>query len=211
MPDLNTEDEILTTLPQGSVVAGCDEAGRGSWAGPLVAAAVILAPGTVLPGITDSKQVKKSKHIEYAQDIIAKAVAIGTGIVTAEYIDRFGINEANKKAIELAIADLPVQPQHVLIDGGVQQVISSKIPQTQIEKGDSISLSIAAASIIAKTTHDILMKEYHEEYPEYGWNTNTGYGTQSHTNAIRTFGVTEHHRKSFKPIKDRIKLDQERG
>lgn len=205
MPNLEHEDEILSSLPEGSLVAGCDEAGRGSWAGPLVAAAVILAPGTVLPGITDSKQVKKSKHLEYSQLIMANAVAIGMGIVEPEYIDRFGVGEANKKALELAIADLPLTPQHVLIDGGNQQIIHSKIPQTQIEKGDATSLSIAAASILAKTTHDLLMKEYHEMYPEYGWATNTGYGTQAHANAIAEFGITEHHRKSFKPIRDHLK------
>lgn len=188
-----------------SYVAGCDEAGRGAFAGPLVAAAVILPSNVNLPQITDSKQIAKKKHQQYAQDILDQALAVGVGIASVEYIDRFGVGMANRYAIEQAVADLAIKPTHLLIDGAGQQVIKSDIPQQQIVKGDSRSLSIASASIIAKSIHDALMKEYAQQYPQYKWLTNTGYGTQDHIQAIYEHGICKYHRTSIKPIKEYLK------
>ena len=214
MPNLDEEIRITSELSTDATprfIAGCDEAGRGSYAGPLVAAAVILPLDAVLPDITDSKKINKKKHVAYSKQIMDAALAIGIGIADSSYVDRFGVGAANKYAIEEAVKDLPLTPDHVLIDGADQQIVSISMPQSQIVQGDSKSLSIAAASIIAKTIHDLIMKEYHDVYPEYGWNTNTGYGTQAHIEAIKNFGVCEHHRKSFKPIKEFIQKQQLAG
>lgn len=215
LPNLDEEIRITSELSTDACtprfIAGCDEAGRGSYAGPLVAAAVILPLDAVLPGITDSKKINKKKHVAYSRQIMDAALAIGIGIADSSYVDRFGVGAANKYAIEEAVKDLPLTPDHVLIDGADQQIVSISMPQSQIVQGDSKSLSIAAASIIAKTIHDLIMKEYHDVYPEYGWNTNTGYGTQAHIEAIKNFGVCEHHRKSFKPIKEFIQKQQLTG
>lgn len=212
MPDLKLEKDIIKqSEKQVCLVAGCDEAGRGAFAGPLVAAAVILPIDVQLPHITDSKKISKKKHIEYANQIMKVALGIGIGIVDVDYIDRFGVGVANKKALEDAIKDLPVQPNHVLIDGANQQVISTTIPQTQVISGDSISLSIASASIIAKSVHDALMKKGHIDYPEYGWETNTGYGTQEHISAIYEFGISPYHRKSLKPIQKYLQQQKLKG
>lgn len=214
LPNLDEEIRITSELSTDATprfIAGCDEAGRGSYAGPLVAAAVILPLDAVLPDITDSKKINKKKHVAYSKQIMDAALAIGIGIADSSYIDRFGVGAANKYAIEEAVKDLPLTPDHVLIDGADQQIVSISMPQSQIVQGDSKSLSIAAASIIAKTTHDLIMKEYHDVYPEYGWDTNTGYGTQAHIEAIKNFGVCEHHRKSFKPIKEFIQKQQLTG
>lgn len=209
MPTLEIENTYYTLDKENhitpSYIAGCDEAGRGAFAGPLVAAAVILPLDAHLPQITDSKQVAKKKHHQYAQDILDQAIAVGVGIASVEYIDRFGVGMANRYAIEQAVADLPVKPTHLLIDGAGQQVIKSDIPQQQIVKGDSKSLSIASASIIAKSVHDALMKEYAQQYPQYKWLTNTGYGTQDHIQAIYQYGICKHHRTSIKPIKEYLK------
>lgn len=214
MTDLKQEDEIRAFLKeQGEKnlhIAGCDEAGRGAYAGPLIAAAVILPEDIELMGITDSKKISKSKHKQYSKIIMDNALAIGVGIVDPVEIDRFGVGQANKEAIQRAVEDLPIEPAHILIDGSSQQVIKSKIPQTQVVKGDLKSLSMASASIIAKTMRDELMKKYAEKYPEYGWEHNAGYGTDDHRKAIDNFGINEHHRKSFKPIKEhmqRVKLN----
>lgn len=213
MADLKQEDQLRAYLKeQGEEnlhIAGCDEAGRGAYAGPLIAAAVILPEGIELDGITDSKKISKANHRKYTKVIMDNALAIGVGIVEPIEIDRFGVGEANKIAIQRAIEDLPIEPAHVLIDGSTQQVIKSKIPQTQVVKGDLKSLTMASASIIAKTLRDELMKQYAEKYPEYGWENNAGYGTDDHRKAIDNFGINEHHRKSFKPIREhmqRVKL-----
>lgn len=209
MPTLELENACRLLDEQNhispSYIAGCDEAGRGSFAGPLVAAAVILPTVVNLPQITDSKRISKSKHRQYAQDVIDQALAVGIGIASVAYIDRFGVGMANRYAIEQAIANLPIQPTCILIDGAGQQVIHSDIPQQQIVKGDSKSISIASASIIAKSVHDTLMREYAQQYPQYKWLTNTGYGTQDHIQAIYQYGICEQHRTSIKPIKDYLK------
>lgn len=188
-----------------SYVAGCDEAGRGPFAGPLVAAAVILPKNVSLPGITDSKKVPKNKHREYARQIVNNAIAVGVGVASVEYIDRFGIGAANRYAIEEAVKSLSVKPTRLLIDGSAQQEIQTDLPQKQVVKGDQKSLSIAAASIVAKSIHDELLWECAAEFPEYNWGKNAGYGTPDHIAAIRKYGVCKHHRRSFKPIKNYLK------
>lgn len=212
MADLKQEDKIRIELKkQGNdnlYIAGCDEAGRGSYAGPLIAAAVILPEDVILDGVTDSKKITKANHKKYAQLITDSALAIGVGVVEPIEIDRFGVGEANKMAIQRAIEDLPIEPAHILIDGTSQQVIKSKIPQTQVVKGDLKSLSMASASIIAKSLRDQLMRKYGEKYPEYGWESNAGYGTADHCKAIADFGINEHHRKSFKPIREHIQREK---
>lgn len=209
MPDMKYEEEQhQLDLLEGiypSLIAGCDEAGRGPLAGPLVAAAVILPEHPDLPEITDSKKINKKHHRAYAEHVLREAKAVGIGVASVEYIDRFGIGMANRYAIEQAVANLPVKPTRLLIDGSNQQRIHTKIPQTQIVKGDQKCLSISAASVVAKSIHDALMEEYAREYPQYGWLKNAGYGTPDHLAAIEAYGICEYHRKCFKPIKEYLK------
>lgn len=199
------------TLEQKIVghVAGCDEAGRGPWAGPIVAAAVILPKDAILPGVNDSKQVKKKNHRSLADLILKKAIAVGIGVADNNFIDKYGLAYANKYVIQKAVENLSIQPDYLLIDGGVQQQIDTVIPQEEIPKGDQKSLSIAAASIIAKSIHDELMRQYAKEYPMYSWDDNTGYGTMAHKQAIYKYGICKYHRKSFKPIRDYLKKSGE--
>ena len=190
MPDMKYEEEQQKLDAQEgiypSLIAGCDEAGRGPLAGPLVAAAVILPEHPDLPEITDSKKINKKHHRAYAEHVLREAKAVGIGVASVEYIDRFGIGMANRYAIEQAVANLPVKPTRLLIDGSNQQRIHTKIPQTQ-------------------SIHDALMEEYAREYPQYGWLKNAGYGTPDHLAAIEAYGICEYHRKCFKPIKEYLK------
>lgn len=195
MADLSLEKKV------GRLVAGCDEAGRGSWAGPIVAAAVILPPNAKLPGVNDSKSVNKKNHRALADKILKEAVAVGIGVASNQLIDEKGLGYANRYVIQKAVENLTVTPDYLLIDGGPQQKIETKIPQEEIPKGDQKSLSIAAASIIAKSVHDEMMRMYAQKYPEYHWDENTGYGTTDHKFFINKHGICEYHRKSFKPIK----------
>lgn len=199
MADLKLEHQIV------GPVAGCDEAGRGSWAGPIVAAAVILPKDVILPGVDDSKSVNKKNHRALADMILEKAVAVGIGVADSWFIDKNGLGYSNKYVIQKAVENLAVKPAHLLIDGGMQQKIDTNIPQDEIPKGDQKSLSIAAASIIAKSVHDELMRQYAKQYPQYHWEDNTGYGTMDHKHAIDEYGICEHHRQSFKPIREYIK------
>ena len=209
MPDMRFEqEEKALDAKEGispSIIAGCDEAGRGPFAGPLVAAAVILPDDAYLPGITDSKKVNKSLHRVYADRILKVALDVGIGIANVAYIDRFGIGMANRYALEEAVRHLRLKPTRVLVDGSAQQIISIDIPQRQIVQGDQKSLSIAAASIIAKSIHDELLRKCDEEFPQYGWKKNAGYGTPDHLAAIEKYGICKYHRRSFKPIKNYLK------
>lgn len=198
MADLTIERQI------GGLVAGCDEAGRGSWAGPIVAAAVVLPPDAELPGVNDSKTVNKKNHKALAEVILKKAVAVGVGVASNKFIDEHGLSYANRYVIQKAVENLGVVPGYLLIDGGPQQKIDTDIPQEEIAKGDQKSLSIAAASIIAKSVHDELMKKYAVKYPEYNWDDNTGYGTMEHKYAIKEHGICEYHRLSVKPVKEHM-------
>lgn len=197
--------DLTMELKIGGLVAGCDEAGRGSWAGPIVAAAVILPKNVILPGVNDSKTVNKKNHRALAEMILQKAISVGIGVASNKVIDEKGINYANQYVILKAVENLNITPNYLLIDGGEQQKIETDIPQEEIPKGDQKSLSIAAASIIAKLVHDELMKKYAVQYPQYKWEDNTGYGTMDHKYAINQHGLCEYHRCSFKPIREYLK------
>ncbi len=182
-------------------IVGIDEAGRGPLAGPVVAAAVILSPDFYLPGLDDSKKLSEQKRNDYFDIINEQALAASVSIISVEEIDRINIFEATKKAMLLSIADLKVTPDFLLIDA---VKLDTPYPQDAITKGDAKSVSIAAASIIAKVTRDRIMVEIGNQYPEYGFSQNMGYGTKMHLQAIEKYGITPHHRKSFAPIKDLI-------
>ncbi|EEL49715.1 ribonuclease HII [Bacillus mycoides] len=182
-------------------IAGIDEVGRGPLAGPVVTAAVVLPEDFYIPGLNDSKKLSEAKRERFYDEINAKAIAIGVGIISPQVIDEINIYQATKRAMLDAIANLSCTPEHLLIDA---MKLPSPIPQTSIVKGDTKSISISAASIIAKVTRDCMMKELGKEHPEYGFEQHMGYGTKQHLQAIETYGVLEEHRKTFAPIKDMI-------
>ena len=190
------EKELYT---QGiDLIAGVDEVGRGPLAGPVVAAAVILPENCKIPGLNDSKKIPKSKHKEIYEAVLQNAIAIGIGIKDNQVIDQVNIYEATKLAMMEAIGQLEPQPQHLLIDA---MKLDLPIPQTSIIKGDANSLSIAAASIVAKVTRDQMMEEFDCEYPGYDFTQNAGYGTANHLAGLDKLGVTPIHRRSFEPVK----------
>lgn len=180
------------------LIAGVDEVGRGPLAGPVVAAAVILPKACKIPGLNDSKKIPKSKHKEIYEAVLQNAIAIGIGIKDNHVIDQVNIYEATKLAMMEAIGQLEPQPQHLLIDA---MKLDLPIPQTSIIKGDANSLSIAAASIVAKVTRDQMMEEFDKEYPGYDFAKNAGYGTANHLAGLDQLGVTPIHRRSFEPVK----------
>ena len=180
------------------LIAGVDEVGRGPLAGPVVAAAVILPKACKIPGLNDSKKIPKSKHKEIYEAVLQNAIAIGIGVKDNQVIDQVNIYEATKLAMMEAIGQLDPQPQHLLIDA---MRLDLPIPQTSIIKGDANSLSIAAASIVAKVTRDQMMEEFDREYPGYDFAQNAGYGTAKHLAGLDKLGVTPIHRRSFEPVK----------
>lgn len=180
------------------LIAGVDEVGRGPLAGPVVAAAVILPKACKIPGLNDSKKIPKSKHKEIYEAVLQNAIAIGIGVKDNQVIDQVNIYEATKLAMMEAIGQLDPQPQHLLIDA---MKLDLPIPQTSIIKGDANSLSIAAASIVAKVTRDQMMEEFDCEYPGYDFTQNAGYGTAKHLDGLEQLGVTPIHRRSFEPVK----------
>ena len=190
------EKELYTQGIQ--LIAGVDEVGRGPLAGPVVAAAVILPENCKIPGLNDSKKIPKSKHKEIYEAVLQNAIAIGIGIKDNQVIDQVNIYEATKLAMMEAIGQLEPQPQHLLIDA---MKLDLPIPQTSIIKGDANSLSIAAASIVAKVTRDQMMEEFDCEYPGYDFAQNAGYGTANHLAGLHKLGVTPIHRRSFEPVK----------
>ena len=177
--------------------AGGDEAGRGCLAGPVLAAAVILPKGYKNIKLDDSKKISEKNRNELRIDIEKNAVAIGIGIVGERKIEKINILQASLLAMHLAIKNLAVKPSHLAIDGNKFNPYQ-KIDHTCIIKGDGKYMNIAAASIIAKTKRDEIMKKLSISFPEYLWNQNKGYPTKKHKNAISEFGITKHHRKSFK-------------
>lgn len=181
------------------LIAGIDEVGRGPLAGPVVAAAVILPENFYLAGIDDSKKLSEKKRQEYDQIIRAEAVAYSVSMIHAEEIDQINIYEATKKAMYGAVASLEQKPDFLLIDA---MKLETPYPSDSIIKGDAKSISIAAASIVAKVARDELMKEIAASYPAYGFQQNMGYGTKEHIDAIQQHGITPYHRKSFAPVKD---------
>ena len=182
-----------------SMIAGIDEVGRGPLAGPVVASAVILPETFYLPGLNDSKQIPEAKRERFYERIMKEAIAVGTGIIHNEEIDEINIYQATKKAMLTAVAQLSRQPDYLLIDA---MKLDISIPQLSIIKGDAKSISIAAASIVAKVTRDRMMKEYARQYPHYGFEKNMGYGTTVHVEALHAYGLTPWHRKSFSPVKE---------
>ena len=180
------------------LIAGVDEVGRGPLAGPVVAAAVILPKACKIPGLNDSKKIPKSKHKEIYEAVLQNAIAIGIGVKDNHVIDQVNIYEATKLAMMEAIGQLEPQPQHLLIDA---MRLDLPIPQTSIIKGDANSLSIAAASIVAKVTRDQMMEDFDREYPGYDFAQNAGYGTAKHLAGLDQLGVTPIHRRSFEPVK----------
>lgn len=188
-----------------SLIAGVDEVGRGPLAGPVVAAAVILPKNCKIKGLNDSKKIPKKKHEEIFQAVKNNALAIGIGIMDNNVIDQVNIYEATKLAMKEAISQLDPQPEHLLIDA---MELDLPISQTSIIKGDANSLSIAAASIIAKVTRDELMAKYDQEFPGYDFAQNAGYGTAKHLEGIEKHGVTPIHRTSFEPIKSFVSNEE---
>ena len=182
-------------------IAGIDEVGRGPLAGPVVAAAVILPKGCKIRHLNDSKKIPKSKHESIYQEVMERAVAVGLGVKDAAVIDQVNIYEATKLAMLEALGKLSQEPEHLLIDA---MKLDTKIPQTSIIKGDANSLSIAAASIVAKLTRDKMMADYDKEFSGYGFAKNAGYGTSEHLEGLNQLGITPIHRKSFEPIKSMV-------
>ena len=180
------------------LIAGVDEVGRGPLAGPVVAAAVILPKACKIPGLNDSKKIPKSKHKAIYEAVLQNAIAIGIGVKDNHVIDQVNIYEATKLAMREAIGQLEPQPQHLLIDA---MRLDLPISQTSIIKGDANSLSIAAASIVAKVTRDQMMEDFDREYPGYDFAQNAGYGTANHLAGLDKLGVTPIHRRSFEPVK----------
>jgi ribonuclease HII len=182
-----------------SLIAGIDEAGRGSLSGPVVAAAVILPCQLFIPDVKDSKKLTSQKRAELYYSILNKARDVGVGVVDAKVIDRINIAQASFLAMKKAILDLKKTPDYLLVDG-------FKIPQINIFqlpliKGEDKSMSIAAASIVAKVYRDNIMVEYDKKYPQYLFIKNKGYGTEEHLEALLKYGPSEIHRKSFKRVK----------
>jgi ribonuclease HII len=183
------------------VEAGCDEAGRGCLAGPVVAAAVILPPKFNRKLVDDSKILTAEAREEAAHIIRKKAIAWAVGVVDHKMIDRINILKASIKAMHLAVKQLETTPQLLVIDGNYF-VRYPGIPHKCIVKGDSLIASISAASILAKTHRDALMVELHKEYPHYGWEENKGYATEFHRNAITEHGISPYHRKTFYSVSE---------
>ena len=181
------------------LIAGVDEVGRGPLIGPVVAAAVILPKNYELTGLTDSKKLSEKKREAFYEMIKRDALAIGIGVVDEKRIDEINIYEATKEAMKKAISELRIKPEHVLIDA---MPLDIDVPTTSIIKGDLLSISISAASVIAKVTRDHMLYELDKKYPMYGLKNNKGYGTKKHIDAIKEYGITKYHRLSYKPVCD---------
>lgn len=191
--------ERLAYKEGASFIAGVDEVGRGPLAGPVVAAAVILPKNIEDLGFDDSKKLSASKREEIYRLIQEKAIAIGIGIVDADIIDQVNIYQASRLAMQQAVSELKIQPDYLLIDA---MKIDVNTPQIGIIKGDAKSISIAAASIVAKQVRDQMMQEFDELYPGYDFSNNAGYGTPKHLEGLKSKGICPIHRKTFAPIKD---------
>lgn len=189
--------ELSLFLQKNRLEAGCDEAGRGCLAGPVVAAAVILDQNNVILGLNDSKKLNETQRLVLKDEIIKKALAFGIGVVEVSEIDEINILNASILAMHKAISQLKITPEFLLIDGNRFHPYPS-IPHETIVQGDGKFQSIAAASILAKTHRDYLMNCLHQKYPSYDWKTNKGYPTLKHRKALQNFGVSIHHRKTFR-------------
>ena len=198
-PDISAPNWHYEAKSRANRVAGVDEAGRGPLAGPVVAAAVILDANNIPDGLNDSKKLSETKR-EALFDIIMRCANVGIGIAEPEEIDRINILHATMCAMQRAVADLPICPDAVLIDGN--RCPRLDIPAQAIVKGDAKSLSIAAASIIAKTVRDRLMREADQRFPGYGHTGHKGYPTKAHREALQEIGASPIHRRSYSPVRD---------
>ena len=197
---------LLPYLEANRIEAGCDEAGRGCLAGSVFAAAVILPPDFKNDDLNDSKQLSEKKRYALRPVIEKEAIAWAVGIVTPEEIDKINILKASFLAMHRAIDQLQVRPEHLLIDGN-RFTPYPDIKHTTVVKGDGKYLSIAAASILAKTYRDDYMDELAKEYPDYHWTEYKGYPTKAHREAIRTIGITPYHRKTFTLLPEQLTLN----
>ncbi len=185
---------------------GTDEAGRGCLAGPVVAAAVILPPKFKHPLLNDSKQLTEKKRLLLRPIIEKEALAFAVAFVSEKEIDNINILNASIKAMHKALADLKIQPEFIIVDGNKFKPYK-EVSHKTIVKGDAKFMSIAAASVLAKTYRDDFMENLHQKHPEYHWDKNKGYPTQAHREAIRQFGATQFHRKSFRLLPEQLKLN----
>ena len=201
MPDFKYE---TTFIGKHSLIAGIDEAGRGPWAGPVVAGAVIFPqlkiPEPLAEKLDDSKKLSAAKREELFNDLHTCGALIGCGSASVEEIDRLNILQATFLAMRRAVSAFPALPSFAIIDGN-KVPPGLPCPAQALIKGDALSLSVAAASIIAKVTRDRLMADLAKEFPYYGWEKNAGYGTKAHQNGLAEHGICVHHRKSYAPIK----------
>lgn len=188
-----------------SLEAGTDEVGRGCLSGPVVAAAVILPAGFTHPFLNDSKQLSEKKREEVRPFIEEHALAFGVSFVWQQEVDEINVLQASITAMHRAIAALSILPEFIIVDGNKFRNYK-EIPHETIVKGDAKYLSIAAASVLAKTYRDDYMAKIHKEFPMYNWARNKGYPTKEHRNAIREFGATDHHRKTFRLLPEQVKL-----
>ena len=186
--------------------AGTDEAGRGCLSGPVVAAAVILPKDFTHPLLNDSKQLSEKRRDELRPFIEENAIAFGVSFVWQEEVDKINVLQASITGMHRSIEMLKTQPEFIIVDGNKFKEYKD-IPHKTIVKGDAKYLSIAAASVLAKTYRDEYMAKIHQEFPMYNWKKNKGYPTKEHRNAIRKFGATQYHRKTFKLLPEQIKLD----
>ena len=187
---------------KGELVAGVDEVGRGPLAGPVVTAAVIIDHNFDLLEVNDSKKLSPEKRLQLYPKILSEAVSVGIGVKSAAVIDQINIYEADRQAMAQAVKALDVKPDALLVDA---MNVPIDIPQIELIKGDAKSNSIAAASIVAKVFRDKLMDDYDKIYPQYGFPRNAGYGTKEHVEALKKYGPTPIHRKTFAPVSDFFK------
>ena len=193
-------------LHSNCIEAGCDEAGRGCLAGPFFAAALILPPDFRCDELNDSKQLSEKDRDRLRPIIEQNALCYAVEICSPEEIDEINILWASIKAMHKALAKLTVRPEHILVDGNQFRPFEN-IPYTLVVKGDGKYLSIAAASVLAKTYRDEYMQNLHEQFPVYDWASNKGYPTKTHREAIKKYGITEHHRKSFNLVERQLEFD----
>jgi ribonuclease HII len=205
MPRLNYDTALKSCLNQDKLEAGCDEAGRGCIAGPVFAAAVILPPDFKHSVLNDSKMLSAESREKLRDEILKVAVSWSVEYVDSDTIDKLNILKASILAMHKAIDGLEVNPEYLIIDGN-RFFRYKSIEHMCIVKGDSKYFSIAAASVLAKTYRDDYMKKIHKEYEQYGWEKNKGYATKQHRDAIKNYGLTPYHRKSFRILNSQLNL-----
>ena len=203
---MNNQEALLSYFKEGVIEAGCDEAGRGCLAGPVVAAAVILPSDFTHPLLNDSKKINEKNRYKLRTEIENIAVDYAVGIIDNKGIDEINILKASIMSMHKALDKLTIRPEHIIIDGN-KFIKYQDIPYQTIVKGDSKYYSIAAASILAKTYRDDIMNELHEKHPEYNWKKNKGYPTKQHRQAIKEFGTTPYHRMSFRLLDEQLSFD----